>query len=346
MSSQDKLTAGSFFSGIGGFDLAAKWAEIEVIYQVEFNAFCQRVLRKQFPNTTLYGDINEIRPGQLPATDIIFGGPPCQSVSIAGKRLGKEDDRYLWDPYIKLIKELEPTWVISENVVGLVSMGLKNIISEMESIGYEVQAFDLPAGAMGAQHQRRRIWILAHSKCLGWEKRTVIKGKYGIGEAPDKLSDAHKVETLHEQTQEVCVEGISSDTNGSRELQQEGIKQEFWERSGNCDQPTQAEILSYASSFRRIEEQVFKGPTKKGEREWESWATDCFNRSFWYSYSETGRVFDGLPNGLDECLATREERITALGNAVVPQIPYVFLCFIKYIESIKKERTCAMITQI
>jgi DNA (cytosine-5)-methyltransferase 1 len=155
------LTHGSLFSGIGGFDLAARWAGWQNVWSCEIDPFCQKVLHKNFPETHNYGNIITTDWTKAKSVDIISGGFPCQPFSTAGKRKGAEDDRYLWPAMLKVIQTVRPTWVVGENVAGIINMGLTTVLAEMEDIGYSVQTFLIPAAAVGAPHTRNRIWIVA-----------------------------------------------------------------------------------------------------------------------------------------------------------------------------------------
>lgn len=162
----------SLFSGIGGFDLAAQWMGWENVFQVEIDQFCQKVLEKNFPNTKRYGDIKQFDGIPYRGTiDILTGGFPCQPFSNAGKRKGTEDNRYLWPEMLRVIREVQPLYIVGENVGGLVNwsdgMVFKQVHSDLEAQGYEVQSFILPACAIGAPHRRDRIWFIAHSSSQG-----------------------------------------------------------------------------------------------------------------------------------------------------------------------------------
>lgn len=162
------MNHGSLFSGIGGFDLASRWCGWNNVFQVENDKFCNKVLEKNFPGVKRYGDIKEFNGKEYEGKiDIISGGMPCQPFSIAGKRKGKEDDRYLWDEMLRVISEIKPSWVVAENVYGLISlekgMVFNKVLSDLESAGYEIQPFVVPACAKNAPHRRDRIWIVAYS---------------------------------------------------------------------------------------------------------------------------------------------------------------------------------------
>lgn len=94
--------------------------------------------------------------------DIVCGGFPCQPFSVAGKKKGRQDDRDLWPEMFRVIKETRPRWVIGENVANFVGMEFSRSKTDLESIGYTVLPFIIPACAVGAQHRRNRVWIVAH----------------------------------------------------------------------------------------------------------------------------------------------------------------------------------------
>lgn len=168
---------GSLFSGIGGFDLAAQWAGWENVFQVEIDTWCQKILKKNFPNAQLYSDIRNFDgTAWCGAVDVISGGFPCQPFSTSGKRLGKEDKRHLWPEMLRIIQEVKPTWVVGENVRGLVNWSkglvLEEVCADLEASGYEVQPFLLPAAGVNAPHQRQRIWVIAYSKSCNDRRNT------------------------------------------------------------------------------------------------------------------------------------------------------------------------------
>ena len=159
------------FSGIGGFALAARWMGWETVQFVEIDKFCQKVLSKNFPNIPIYGDIKEFDGTKLRGTiDIITGGFPCQPYSIAGRRKGTEDDRHLWPEMLRIIREVQPTFIVGENVYGLVNwnggMVFEEVQTSLEAEGYEITPVILPACAINATHRRDRIWFVADSNSI------------------------------------------------------------------------------------------------------------------------------------------------------------------------------------
>ena len=203
------------FSGIGGFAYAAQqvWGDdLDIVAFCEIDPYCCKVLNKHWPETPIMGDIKDVTKETLADTnigrlegasskesrannvirnsgerseenriDLLTGGFPCQPASIAGKRKGKADDRWLWPEMFRVIRELKPAWVIAENVRGLLTlesgMVFEHCCADLEGEGYEVQPFNIPACAVDAPHRRERIWIVAYSD--GSRQYSTEKGKAG-----------------------------------------------------------------------------------------------------------------------------------------------------------------------
>lgn len=164
----------SLFSGIGGIDLAAKWAGMETVAFCEREPFPQKVLKKHWPDVPIYDDVCTLTKERLEADGIdtttiriISAGYPCQPESFAGKRRGKEDDRWLWPEVRRLINEIRPRWFIGENVFGHVSLGLDTVLSDLEDDNYTAEAIIIPAAAIGAPHRRDRVIVLGYTECSG-----------------------------------------------------------------------------------------------------------------------------------------------------------------------------------
>ena len=178
----NKLTHLSLFSGIGGLDLAAEWAGITTIGQCEWAKYPIKILEKHWPNVprwkdirTLTGDSFYERTGRR-TVDIISGGFPCQPFSVAGKRRGKEDDRYLWPEMLRVIQEIKPKWVVGENVSGLIRGALADILSDLEGAGYEARAYTSEARNVGGVFRGERIAVVAAS--YNWSTFMRGNGKF------------------------------------------------------------------------------------------------------------------------------------------------------------------------
>lgn len=157
-----QLTHTDLFSGIGGFSLAASWLGIQTIAQVEIDEYCQEKLTKNFPDVPKYGDIANYQPV---ACDVLTAGLPCQPFSVAGKRLGKDDPRYLWDEVERVIDKSQPKLFILENVQGLLTNDkgrtFDGILRDLSKAGYDAEWYTIPATAVGAIHRRDRLWVIA-----------------------------------------------------------------------------------------------------------------------------------------------------------------------------------------
>ena len=162
-----KLKTLDLFSGIGGFSLGLESTGFfETIGFVEKDKFCQKVLKKHWSNINIEEDIRNVK-GEKYQADVVTGGFPCQPFSVAGKRKSTADDRYLWDEMLRVIRETKPRWVIGENVEGIINinegMVLRQVLNDLENEGFQSQCIIIPASGIGAWHQRKRIWIVAHS---------------------------------------------------------------------------------------------------------------------------------------------------------------------------------------
>jgi len=151
------------FSGIGGFSLGLERAGMQTIAFCEIDKVAQQVLRKHWPDVPIFEDVTTLKGEQFEKIDVICGGFPCQDLSFAGKGAGLNGARSgLWWEFHRLIKEIKPSWVIVENVAALRSRGLDKVLGSLAEIGYDAEWHCIPASAVGAPHQRDRIWIIAY----------------------------------------------------------------------------------------------------------------------------------------------------------------------------------------
>jgi DNA (cytosine-5)-methyltransferase 1 len=167
------------FSGIGGFSLAAKWAGFRTVLHCEIDPYCQKVLRKNFPEVPIHGDIRTLI--DAPSPNLLTGGFPCQPFSAAGRQRGAADDRHLWPEMLRLIRSTQPDWVCGENVGNFVGMALDEVCADLEDAGYEVRAVVLPACSVGASHRRDRCFVLAHTPGVRQQTDPPVGGGFGAG---------------------------------------------------------------------------------------------------------------------------------------------------------------------
>ena len=223
------------FSGIGGFSLAGHWAGWQTVQFCEIDTFCGRVLEKNFPGIPIHQDIKTLtrdnilengiwRPSE---PTIVVGGFPCQPYSHAGRRKGNDDDRALWPQMLRIVREVEPAWVVGENVAGLLSMDggrvFDGIVTDLENAGYSVEVFVIPACAVGAPHRRDRVWIVAsNSDCIG-----------GRGRNDENFEGQERtLQTERSDWNASDPYGVNSDISGfdSAETSQQQTNEVLWDR--------------------------------------------------------------------------------------------------------------------
>jgi DNA (cytosine-5)-methyltransferase 1 len=325
----------SLFSGIGGFDLAAEWMGWENVMQCEIDPFCQKVLRHYFPSAHLYGDIRKINGTEWRnKIDILTGGFPCQPFSAAGRRRGTDDNRFLWPEMLRIIREIQPTWVVAENVRGLASIdsGLvfERVCSELEANGYEVQPFCIPACAVGAPHRRERLWFIGYAKHHGLDGSEDGKGGIEGGH-----SDTARTNEVCEPTRPALSRAASDRPSIERERGE--CCGEPQEETGNRDSDaSNPECNLHQREKRGINEEENRMESvnsKEKHSTGQSCGADSNGRSTGHAQWEEGwlqaatrlcRVDDGLPRELDGITIPkwRRESLKAYGNAIVPQVAY------------------------
>ncbi len=293
------------FSGIGGFSLGLERAGFETIAFCEIDPFCQKVLKKHWPDVPIYEDVRELTAERLEQDgiekpNVITGGYPCQPFSVAGKRQGEADDRHLWPEVARLIQEFNPDWFIGENVAGHITMGLDEVLSDLEGLGYAARPIVIPACAVDADHRRDRIWIVAHSKSIrhgkGRRSEDVLKA-YGRSYRQVFIKPGESGENV-------------ANSKRMRELQQEGGEQDQRRWAGNS-----SEVLANANGNNAQRQQPRCHDSKNGEDQGERQTGFCGGARHWEAEPAVGRVANGIPRRVD--------RLRALGNAVVPQIPEI-----------------------
>jgi DNA (cytosine-5)-methyltransferase 1 len=175
----------SLFSGIGAIDLAFEWAGFKTVGQVELADWPYLKLTEIWPDVPKWRNVKRVtkkslvRAGIKSQITVLSGGFPCQPFSTSGKRQGKEDDRHLWPEMFRLVRECRPAWVLGENVTGIIGMELDNALADLESAGYTCRAFNIPAVAVGAWHERKRVFIVATN--TGYDPADGSQGRDPLG---------------------------------------------------------------------------------------------------------------------------------------------------------------------
>jgi DNA (cytosine-5)-methyltransferase 1 len=313
----NKLKLLDLFSGIGGFSLGLESTGFfKTIAFVEKDKFCRQVLQKNFNNIPIEEDIRNVRGSNYEA-DIITGGFPCQPFSVAGKRKGTDDDRYLWDETIRVVAECKPRWFIGENVEGIINinngMVLRQVQTDLEEQGFQVQCLVIPASGIGAWHQRKRIWILAHSNSN--RNRNEITGSNG---------EKKEIQGEHRQKDSSTWKFIGADTHDVPNSDSEGL-QGLWDEY-ELQQTRKKENIIRSSDDGTQEDLWHSKSTglqssSDRQRQGKFWGTgtprEQCHKTWWQIESRICGVPYGLSYELDK---DRSNRIKALGNSIVPQI--------------------------
>jgi DNA (cytosine-5)-methyltransferase 1 len=327
----------SLFSGIGGFDLAAQWMNWTNVFHTEWNEFGQKILQHHFPQSISYHDIIKtdftIHRNEI---DIITGGFPCQPFSHAGKRKGKDDERYLWHEMLRAIQQIQPTYVVAENVRGLLTIdgGLvfEQVCADLEAEGYEVQPILLPAAGVNAPHRRDRIFIVGYAA----NTNGTDKGFSNRRTDCKKESNVWRQEKGNVSGTRDCTEPAanSSVTRLERSTRScEGRMHGFTCKS-ESDESTE---LAANTNFERWQECDNANKPNKKSRQLDQ-AIPSFER--WEQFPTESAICgrnDGLSNRLDNITFPkwRNESIKAYGNAVVPQL---ILPIFQTIEKLHREK--------
>ena len=320
---QTKLKVLDLFSGIGGFSLGLESTGFfETMAFVEKDEFCQKVLRKNFNNIPIEGDIRNVK-GEKYRADVVTGGFPCQPFSVAGKRKGTDDDRYLWDETIRVVRECKPKWFIGENVEGLVNiqegMVLRQVQTDLEKEGFEVQCLIIPASGIGAWHQRKRIWIIGYNVSNS-------NTRFGIGENQEIQTRGNTSTNGSKDVSNTfgkLSDGCSSTTRNSKtkfkrvECNQSWNWNEIRSKAKRCSEQDREDVSD--SNGKRLQRRKFQHHLEIGKQ---SSTNDGKNSSeeqqtWWKIVSDLCGVPNGVSYGLDK---NRANRIKSLGNSIVPQI--------------------------
>jgi DNA (cytosine-5)-methyltransferase 1 len=319
------------FTGVGGFAIAAGWAGFRTVAFCEIDPYCQALIKERFgavmadANSSgqrrsdashevdrpalqgrrtsrnesgqgcpprLYGDIRTIDGTRYRGADLLTGGFPCQPFSVAGKRTGAADDRFLWPEMLRVINEARPAWVLGENVAGIVQMELDRVLSDLENLGYSCWPLVIPACAVDARHRRDRVWIVGHAEC---------SKRWAHNEPGGYCEQGH-----HSQRQ------AASRTVKPSEAVADGGKPGLAQRQ---EQPARKEQLATQRGGNPLRHSERAPSDILAERCGPRGAT-C-EPSLWEPEPNVGRVAHGV--------SKRVDRLKGLGNAIVPQVAYEIL---------------------
>ena len=302
----------SLFSGIGGLDLAFEWAGGVVSAMCELEPYCRKVLRHHWPHVPLFEDIRELKGSDVGAVDVIYGGFPCQPFSVAGNKRGKDDTRYLWPEFLRLVSEIRPRWVVAENVPGILRLAADDVCGDLERQSYSVGIWDFEAAAVGARHRRERIFFVAHTDSPR------LQGSEQPGELRTE-TERRLAPQLERANGKPPGCSYVSDTNkircDLRRPEGQGMERQ---KSALNQADTGREVVTDTSSSRC--ERVQSGRLQ----ETHAIIGGCGR---WEPEPGVDRVVNGLTHRVD--------RLRALGNAVVPQQAFpVFRAIIEADEQV------------
>jgi DNA (cytosine-5)-methyltransferase 1 len=329
----DKMVHSSFFTGIGGFDLAALWMEWINLFQCEIDPYCLQLLNKHFPNTKKHADIREtdftVYRGLV---DVLSGGFPCQPYSTAGERRGNQDSRHLWPENLRGIREIQPGYVLGENVRGLTNWNaglvFNQVQADLEAEGYEVTPFLLPAAGVGAPHERYRIFFVAYSHLYNDRN----KDRRRRAEA-ERIQEINRTE--YQPSGELGRANIKNEERGAT-----SNPQSIREREPANQTYPQSDGRAPGAIFGSGSECIITN-TNSNERSERGMYTEGIQTTGGHPGTFDARTFrqtwenfpiepplcrgnDGISSRMDRIAANkhRTERLKGLGNAVVPQLAY------------------------
>ena len=283
------------FSGIGGFALAARWVGWETVGFCEIDQYCQKVLRKHWPDVPIYEDVRELDGRTMGHVDIITGGFPCQDISYAGKGAGIRGERSgLWSELCRIIGELRPGLAVLENVSALLGRGLDVVLGDLAEIGYDAEWHCISAAHVGAPHLRDRIWIIAYPQ----HSDADCPGSYR-----EAVNQHRGSEQAHQQVRFAGSLGeVLAHTLRMWQPQQEGREQDQWRRTSDS-----GENVADTDS----------APSEGNERAERGASTRTVDGEYcrWEAEPDVGRVAHGIPKRVD--------RLKGLGNAIVPHVAEV-----------------------
>ena len=311
---------GSLFSGIGGIDLGFEMAGIETSWTCEIDDWANGLLQKRFPNATHYRDVQEIGKDNLESVDIISGGFPCQDISTAGKGAGLDGKRSgLWFEMWRIICELQPRWVLIENVANLANKGGARVLHDLAEAGYDAEWQVISAKDVGARHLRKRLWIVAYKRELFNTPEQGFQGQ--LHSTSRESGNSVRGERIAKNS----LQGGSSQlSNSESSRRRRGSSQECGDEQKGKFQQEEQKGSSVRSEVERCDN-VSTQTTSKGRAKQNIKRQD--NRDGKFRIKAFERLkdeprLDRVAYGLSQKVDRYNDRVKGLGNAVVPQIPY------------------------
>lgn len=310
---------GSLFSGVGGLELGLERAIHGAVtsWQVEIDPFCRRVLERRWPHARRFDDIHTVGAHNLDPVDVVCGGFPCQDISVAGRGAGLDGERSgLFFEYARIVREIRPRVIVMENVTALLARGLDRVLGELASCGYDAEWDCIPASAVGAPHQRDRIWIVAHA----------VSDRSGIQPERGELGQAERqdADTLHAGEAWPVADADMQRVDVPAGPQRQRVS----ESSRPC---IDVEIANTAGQGWGFQGRIRPGSaSSEGTRSQlagrdPGWVVEA--REWGQPPSPVRRVDDGLSARMDRPRRRRpvndKHRLHALGNAVVPLVAEV-----------------------
>ena len=319
------------FSGIGGFSLGLEsTGHFETIAFCEKDQFCQKVLQKNFKNIPIEGEIRNVKGDKYQA-DVVTGGFPCQPFSVAGKRKGTDDDRYLWDETIRVVRECKPKWFIGENVEGLINiqegMVLRQVQTDLEKEGFEVQCLVIPASGIGAWHQRKRIWIIgcnvSNSNNNGSHRQEGTKTIKSSDQSKEWLFIGNDKNVSNSDSR-LRRRGRTIGESGTNQVwgfyieEKEQSSNDIRSKTVGCDDILREKNVQDSNSFGSQRHRLQSNNLQKENTTREDGNTSFEEQQTWW---QTQSELCGVPNGVSyELDKDRANRVKSLGNSIVPQI--------------------------
>ena len=297
------------FSGIGGFALAAKWNGFRTVGFCDNEPYAQAVLRKHWPDVPIHDDIRKVRGDLYAGVTLLTGGFPCQPFSVAGKQRGKTDDRYLWPEMLRVIREAGPTWIVGENVAGIVNMALDQVHADLEAEGYEVESVIIPACAVDAPHKRDRVWIIARdlADTISMSERSTHGSKERECERGRQEQDIGQRDKVGRNTANGSKDVADSNSGQFSKCESERKSLQMLSESSEriCD-------VANAVSQRGCTGNSEGGYAEDVGKSSRHSRDNSRGMATWLPEPNVGRVAHGIPN--------RVAKLRGLGNAIVPQV--------------------------